>query len=88
MFCEERMPAEVAAENRLTTSVWLVGPAVRKVSSNMPKVRTSTRIPAASMPGSSSGAMIRPSTLRVGAPHIRAACSSRGSICSMNGVIV
>ncbi len=40
------------------------------------------------MPGSSSGARMRVNTSRVRAPHIRAAASIFGSICSMNGVMV
>jgi hypothetical protein len=43
---------------------------------------------AASMPGISSGPRIRVKTAEVLAPHIRAAASIFGSICSMNGVIV
>ena len=54
----------------------------------MPTVRTSTRIDAARIPGTSSGARIRVNTWRVPAPHMRAARSIVGSICSMNGVMV
>src|SRR2546421_2231598 len=54
----------------------------------MPTVRTSTRIEAASTPGTSNGNRIRVNIRRVLAPHIRAADSTFGSICSMNGVIV
>ena len=43
---------------------------------------------AARIPGTSSGARIRVNTCRVRAPHIRAADSMAGLICSMKGVIV
>ena len=39
------------------------------------------------MPGTSSGPRIRVKIVRVRAPHIRAADSIFGSICSMNGVM-
>ena len=54
----------------------------------MPTVRTSTSTEAASMPGTSRGSRIRLKIWRVPAPHIRAAASTLGSICSMKGVIV
>src|SRR2546429_8347053 len=54
----------------------------------MPTVRTSTSTAAARIPGTSNGIRMRRNTWYVFAPHIRAAASTFGSICSMNGVIV
>src|SRR5699024_9740404 len=53
-----------------------------------PTVRTSTRMAAARMPGTRSGPRTRRKTSFIRAPHIRAALSIVGLICSMNGVIV
>ena len=86
--CGRRMPAPDISWYSSTTSVWLSLPAVRNVSSNMATVRTRTRTDAARMPGTSRGARIRMKIDQVVAPHIRAAASIFGSICSMNGVIV
>src|SRR3954471_20157827 len=83
-----RLPAANTELYSATTRVVESGPAVRNVSSNMPTVRTSTRIEAARMPGSSNGPRMRVNTETVRAPDMRAAASIFGSICSMNGVIV
>src|SRR5680860_22256 len=71
-----------------TTRVSEVGPDTRNVRSNMPTVRTRTRMLAARIPGIKSGARIFVKTRYMLAPHIRAAFSMDGLICSMNGVIV
>src|SRR5450830_605702 len=71
-----------------TTRVSDWGPDTRKVRSNIPTVRTSTRIEAARTPGTNSGKRIFVRTFRMLAPDIRAAFSIAGSICSMNGVMV
>ena len=64
-----------------------VGPAVRKVSSNIAMVRTRTSSSAARMPGSEQRQQHVDESCNVSAPKTRAAASMRGSICSMNGIM-
>src|ERR1700738_1208807 len=59
----------------------------RKVSSNIAMARTRTSSAAARIPGARSGTSTWRKTRNVPAPKTRAAASSRGSICSMYGVI-
>ena len=85
IFSEDEVPEnqrKFIELNKATTMVCELLPLVKKVSSNIPTVRTSTRIPAANMPGTRSGMRMRRKMTPVPAPHMRAAFSSAAMVSS------